>query len=191
VKEVLSITAGILFFIGFIPYGWAIWRDRNKADGVKPSKTSWIIWILLDFITLAGMAFRDAVNGQIIGTVIGGVVILVLALLYGTRGWTRLDKFSLTGAGVGLGLWLLFNSPELGILMSAAVALIGSVPTWVSAIKDPSREDKLAWTLFFFSCICALIAVPRWDTLADTVQPITFTIIETVMVIILYAPRRK
>lgn len=190
-KDDLSILAGLLFFAGLARYGWAVWRDRKNPKASKPIKVSWLIWISVDCISLAGMWARDALNGQIVGTVIGGIVVLILALFFGKPGWTKLDKFVLAGAVLGLLLWGAFDSPELGILMSGFLVLIGSIPTIRSAIENPSHEDRIAWTLYFVSCIFALLAVPRWDTLADTIQPVTFTIIETVMVIILYAPRRK
>jgi hypothetical protein len=192
-KEYLSASAlaGYSFLVSFVPYGWAILRDRKKADGMKPTKTSWFIWIAVDCISLAGMWSRDAVNGQIVGTIIGGIIILGLALKYGKPGVTPLEEKILFGAGLAVYFWVVFDTPELGILMSGILIVVGAFPTWMSAIEDPTREDKLAWTIMFVSCIFALVAIPRWDTLADTIQPISFTIIETIMMIILYVPRRK
>ena len=62
---------------------------------------------------------------------------------------------------------------------------LGSIPTFVSAWKDPSREDKLAWTIYFASCIFTMFGIQNW-TLEETAQPITFLVDETVMVYILY-----
>ncbi len=169
-KEALSVAAGILFIIGFVPYIRAI------LHGAKPAKASWLIWASLDTITLAGMYAKNTVNGQIIGAVIGAWIIAGLALKHGTAGWTKLDKFCLGGAVIGILLWQGFSSPVLGIVTSVSVVFLGSFPTFVSAWKDNSRENKLAWTIFWASCVCAVIAIPRW-TLADTAQPITFFVI--------------
>jgi len=70
-------------------------------------------------------------------------------------------------------------------MTSCAVAFIGSFPTFISAWKDPRKENKLAWTIFWLSCICAMIAIPR-ITFADAAQPTTFFLIESVMMYILY-----
>lgn len=179
-KSLLSTIAGVLFIIGFIPYILTIWRGDTK-----PAKASWIIWASLDTITLTGMFFAGSINGQILGAVIGAWIVVVLALLYGTSGWTKLDKFCLAGALLGIILWLLFDNPVLGIITSLSVVFIGSFPTFVSAWHNPAQENRLAWTIFWLSCVCAVIAIPAW-TLADAAQPIVFFIIESVMMYILY-----
>ena len=166
--------------VGFIPYIRAILRKETK-----PAKASWIIWASLDYIVLAGMIAAHTVNGQIIGAVTGATIVIGLAMKYGSTGWTKTDTFCLIGAVTGVMLWFIFSNPVFGIMISCAVAFIGSFPTFLSAWKDPSREDKLAWTIFWISCVCAVIAVPQW-TLADAAQPTTFFIIETSMMYILY-----
>lgn len=131
------------------------------------------------------MIAEHTVNGQILGAVIGATIVIGLAMKYGTPGWTKTDKFCLGGALLGIALWLVFNNPIFGIVTSCTVALLGSVPTFASAWKDPSREDKLAWTIFWTSCICAVTAIPNL-TLADAAQPITFFTIESTMMFILF-----
>lgn len=179
-KETLSVLAGLLAIAGLVPYVRAILRKETK-----PAKATWIIWAILDTVTIAGMYVEDAVNGQILGAVIGAWVVVVLALKYGIPGWTKLDKFCLGGAVLGIALWYVFSNPTFGIMMALGVIFLGSIPTFASAWKDPSREDKLAWTILFVSCVCAVIAIPQW-TLADAAPPITFFAIETVMMYILY-----
>lgn len=179
-KNVLSVLAGGLFVLGFVPYIVAILRGKTK-----PAKASWIIWASLDSITLAGMFFKGAVNGQILGAVLGAWVVVALALKYGVSGWTRLDRFCLIGAVLGIALWQVFSDPMLGIATSLCVVFVGSIPTFASAWKDPSKEDKLAWTIFWVSCICAVIAIPQW-TLVDAAQPLVFFAVENIMMYILY-----
>src|SRR3990167_1688847 len=105
-QSIFSIIAGVLFVTGFVPYIWAIFSGKTK-----PAKASWIIWGSLDSITLAGMVAKDAVNGQIIGAVMGVWIVVFLTLKYGTAGWTKLDKFCLAGAVLGIMLWQIFSSP--------------------------------------------------------------------------------
>lgn len=179
-KGMISVLAGILFIIGFVPYILAIWRGETK-----PAKASWIIWASLDSITLAGMFVKGTMNGQILGAVIGAWIVVILALRYGTPGWTKLDKFCLSGAVLGIVLWQVFSNPVLGIITSLSVVFLGSFPTFASAWRNPAQENRMAWTIFWLSCVAAMIAIPAW-TLADAAQPIVFTIIESVMMYILY-----
>lgn len=179
--KTLSVLAGLLFIAGFVPYIRAIVRRETK-----PAKASWLIWLALDVIAGMGMFAAGALNYQIVGATFGASVVVVLSLKYGsTPGWTRLDKFCLGGAALGIILWWVFHDPAVGIVTVSVVALLGSIPTFASAWRNPSNENKTAWTIYWISCVCAVIAIPRW-TLADAVQPFMFFAIESVMMCLLY-----
>jgi hypothetical protein len=179
-RSILSILAGLLYVVGFVPYIRAILRKE-----AQPAKASWIIWASLDTITLAGMIAKHAVNGLIIGALIGAWMVVILALKYGKSGWTRLDQFCLGGAVLGVALWGVSGNPTFGIVTSLGVVFLSSFPTFASAWNDPSKEDRTAWTIFFISCVVAMFAIPAW-TLADAAQPVMFLAIEAIMVFILY-----
>lgn len=179
-RSILSVLAGLLYVAAFVPYIRAILRKETQ-----PAKASWIIWASLDSITLAGMLAKHTVNGLIVCALIGAWMVAILALKYGKSGWSRLDKFSLGGAVLGVVLWGISGNPTFGIVTSLSVVFLGSFPTFASAWNDPSKEDRTAWTIFFISCVVAMFAIPA-RTLAEAAQPVTFLAIETIMVSILY-----
>ena len=179
-QNIVSVLAGVLFVVGFVPYIRAIFTGTTK-----PAKASWIIWASLDTITIAGMCAKHSLNGQIIGAVAGAWIVVALSVKYGTKGWTWLDEFCLIGAVLGVVLWKAFSNPTLGIVTSNSIVFLGSIPTFVSAFKDPTKEDKLGWTIFWLSCICAVVAIPKF-TFDDAFQPIVFLSIETIMMFLLY-----
>lgn len=180
IQHVLTVTAGILFLGAFIPYILTIVHGETQ-----PAKGSWLVWASLDSITIAGMFFKHTVNGQIVGAVVGAWAVVVLALIYGKSGWTRDDKWCLGGGLLGIALWLMLGEANFAIVASNSVIFLGAIPTFKSAWQDPSKEDKVAWTIWWFSCVAAVFAIPAW-TLADAIQPLTFFTIETMMVYILY-----
>lgn len=185
-NKILSALSGLIFIAAFFPYIRSILRGETK-----PAKASWVIWASLDTITFAGMLIRDTLNGQILAAIVGAWTVVVFAWKYGTPCWTKLDKFCLSGAVLGIALWQIFDSPELGILTSLSVVFLGSIPTFVSAWQDPGRENAVAWILYWVSCMVALLAIPAW-TLADAAQPVCFSAIETIMMFILFVkPRFK
>jgi len=106
----------------------------------------------------------------------------------GMPGWTKLDKWCIGGAVLGIILWQVFDEANFGIVISNIVIAIGSIPTFRSAWKDPSHENKLAWTMFWISCWLAVIAIPQW-TLADAAQPVTFFIVDGIVTCILFIRR--
>ena len=184
VKDIFSMLGGICAIAGFVPYIRAILLKQTK-----PAKATWVIWATLDTITFFGMYSKHALNGQMIGIVTGVWVVVVLALKYGDPGWTKLDKSCYCGAFVGIILWVAFDSPVIGIMISLSIIFLGSIPTFVSAWKDPSKENKLGWAIYWFSCVFTLAALPGW-TLEDAAQPIIFFLIETVMIYILFVRPR-
>lgn len=184
-KQILSIVAGVLFVAGFVPYIRAIVRKE-----AQPSKATWMIWAILDVVAFAGMLVKHAMNGQMAAALLCASTVAILTLKYGKAGWSRLDKVCLGGAVLGIVLWKIFNDPVLGIVTSLIVLFLGGIPTFVSAWHDPSKEDRTTWTILWVSCIVAVIAIPRL-TLADAAQPITFLMIENVMVFILYTRPRS
>lgn len=187
-KDILSIIAGILFFAGFVPYIFAIFGRTllfKKIERAQPQKVSWMIWIGLDAITLVGMFLKHSVNGQLIGTIAGGSVVLVLAFIYGKPGWSKVEKTVLEAAMYGAVIGFMLGEPNVTIFINAVILVVGSIPTFISAWSNPENENRMAWTLYFFSCVVALFAIPAW-TIEDAVQPISFTIIETTMMYILY-----
>lgn len=183
-QKTLAALSGILFLAAYVPY------IRGILNGTQhPMKSSWFIWALLDSITFFGMLAQQAVNPQIAASVLGCWTVFLLTLKYGKPGLNRLDIVCLAGAALGIGLWIAFDSPRLGLAMSLAVTFLGSLPTFVSAWKEPRDESRPAWILFGLSSVCATIAIPA-HTFKDAGQPLVFLLISAVMVAILFAPKR-
>lgn len=182
-QKAISYLSGIIFLAAFFPYIRAILRKQTV-----PSKASWIIWASLDSITLAAMWTAGTMNGQIVGAMAGAWIVAILSLFYGKAGWTHLDIFCLGGGALGVGLWWLFNNPVIGIVVSVTVVFLAAFPTFRTGWQEPEKEDRTAWTLYWISCMLALIAIPTW-TLGNAAQPISFSVIETTMLILLWRPR--
>ena len=179
-QNLLNVVAGVLFVVAFVPY------IRSIVNGqTKPTKASWLIWASMDSVLFTGMLAKHAVNGQIVGAICGAWTVFFLALKYGVPGWTKIDKICMGGTLLAVVLWKLSGNATIGILTSLISGLLGSIPTFVSVWQDPSRENKTAWTIYWLSCLCAICAVPKW-TFADAGQPITFLLIETTVVYLLF-----
>ncbi|HLI30203.1 MAG TPA: hypothetical protein VKV79_03765 [Terriglobia bacterium] len=183
-KHILSLAAGVVFVAGFVPYIRAIVRKE-----AQPSKATWMIWTILNIVTFSGMLAKHTLNSQMTAALLCAAAVAVLAVKYGKPGWTRLDKLCLGGAVLGVALWEFFHDPVLGIVTSLIVLFLGGIPTFVSAWRDPGKEDRTAWTLLWISCVFTVIAIPAF-TLADAAQPLTFLMIENIMVFILYTRPR-
>lgn len=174
----MDILSGILFFIAFLPYAWAITHHQTV-----PSPVTWAIWASIDTLALAAMWKKKTVNGQIIGAVAGAWIIAALAVHFGKSSFEPVEWFAAVGAAIGIVLWLTTGDAMLALVLSQIATFIGAIPTFVDAYRNPTQEDPIAWTIWFASCVCALLAIRTWK-LAEALQPITFTAIETPMVVL-------
>lgn len=176
----LSLTAGILYVVGYIPYIHSILKGTTK-----PVLSSWLIFATLDIITIAGMLSKDVLSGQMIGATAGSGIIATLAFVRGTSGWKALDIVCVTGAVIGLLLWTFSGDATLSIFLNISVMFIGCIPTFVSAWKNPLHENKVTWLIQLVSCVLQVIAIPSW-TLAGASQPIGFLLMESIMVYLVW-----
>ncbi|MDD5252150.1 MAG: hypothetical protein PHT12_06000 [Patescibacteria group bacterium] len=138
---------------------------------------------------MGGMLASGAYNGQIIAATLAAWAVFALSIRLGKPGWSKTDRFCLALAVLGIILWLVFRNPVFGIVASLVADFLGAIPTAISAWHDPTRENKLAWAIFWLGGLSATLAVPQW-TLAHAAQPLVFFAEENLILgIILFRSR--
>lgn len=172
--------SGILFIGGFIPYAISIVRKETE-----PVKVTWTLGFILDLIVLLGMLDKGKANFQIVGAVFGCGLTMLLSWFYGAKGYKPIDIISGVGALLGIALWKIFGDSVVGIVIACATMFIACIPMIQATWDDPSKEDKLSWTIFFISCVFATLAVKEWS-LVVAAQPVTFLAIELIMVLLVW-----
>ena len=175
----MNTLSGVLFFVGFLPYVWTIVNGQTV-----PSPVSWAIWASVDTLALMAMRKEKATSGQLTGAVCGAWVVTTLALVFGKPAIGSIEWVSITGAVTGIILWQKTGNALTQIVCSQVAVFIGAIPTFANAYSNPSLEDPIAWSICLASCICALFAIKKWN-LANALQPLTFTTIETIMVFLI------
>ena len=170
--------SGILFFIAFVPYIWAILQGQ-----ATPSPVSWGIWASVDTLSFFAMKKEKVPIGQITGAVIGAWIVTLLAIIFGKPTMGSIEWVSVLGATLGIVLWKSTGNAVTAIVCAQIAVLVGAVPTLVGAYAVPQQEDPIAWAIWFVSCIFALLAIENWN-LKEALQPVTFTTIESAMIIL-------
>ena len=174
----MNTASGVLFIVAFLPYIWAIVNHQTV-----PSPVSWAIWASVDTLAFLAMKKEKALNGQIIAAVAGAWTITIFALVFGKPTMGSIEWVSIVGAVIGIVLWQKTGNAILAIICSQVATFAGAIPTFVGGYMNPSQENPIAWSIWLVSCICALFAIKKWN-LANALQPITFTAIEVVMVVL-------
>lgn len=174
----MNIVSGVLFFIAFLPYVLAIVNGQTV-----PSPVSWAIWASVDTLVFLAMRKEKAMSGQVTGAVAGAWIITILALIFGKPIIESIEWVSIAGAVIGIVLWQITGNAILAIICAQVALFAGAIPTFIGAYANPAQEDPIAWFIWLTSCVCALLAIKKWD-LANALQPLTFTAIEAIMVIL-------
>jgi hypothetical protein len=178
--------AGILSLAAFAPYILSILRKETK-----PNRASWFIWLVVSLII--ALSYRDAGAEYAfimpVAYTIGAAIIASLSLKYGTGGWTRFDRVCLIGAGIGLTMWVTFNSPMSALLISLFMNFLGTLPTIRKAYYQPETENRLAWTLFSLGNLLNLFAIQEW-TFAMVVYPVSMVFIVGSVTVLVLIPNR-
>ena len=180
----MNALSGILFFIAFLPYAWAIIHHQTI-----PSPVSWAIWASVDTFSL--MAIKKAAKekgekvatGQLTGAIAGAWIITALALVFGKSTMGAVEWITIAVAAIGILLWKTTGHAILALVCAQIATLAGGIPTIVDGYRNPAQENPVAWTIWWLSCIFALIAIKNWRKLEDVLQPLIFTAIETAMLV--------
>lgn len=180
IRYIFSVLAGVLVAIAYFLYIYAILKK-----GAKPCRVTWFTWAILDVVIVTGMIAKCALNSQMAMITMGALVVAILSVKYGKKGWNWVDVSCLAGAAAGIFFWWLSGNSIVGLLIVLGVNCLGSFSTFVSVWEDPSRESRTAWLTTWLSSLSATAAIPAW-TIVDAAQPIIFAAIGTVMVCLLY-----
>ncbi len=178
--EFFAHIGGVLMCAALVRYAIPIIQKKTR-----PVIASWAIWAGLDALTALGMYKAGTLNPQIAAAAGGAGVILLLAIRFGKSGWTQIDKICFMVGLAAIAGWYFSGNPTVAVSLSLLAVLIGCIPTFVSAMEDASREDKLAWVLVGASSAFTVASITHW-TFNDAAQPLTFLGSQAVMLWILY-----
>lgn len=185
---VLIALSAVLTLVAAIPYMVEIVRGKTK-----PRIVSWFTWSILTGISCAA-AFADghiATGILLLCATIEVLMIVLLGLKHGDRKFEPLDITCQIAAFVGLGLWLIFNSPAVAVIAAVTIDLIGAIPTLKHAWLKPHEETWIAFGLSGLGGLCTVLVVTDWHVTAVAYPLYIFVVNILTAALILVSPRRK
>lgn len=143
----LGKIAGVLAFLGYIPYLLSIVRRKTL-----PNPATWWIWTIMGGILFASYYLEG--NREAIWVpfsyFIGPTVTGILSLKYGRNEFGSFEKYCLGGAAFSLILWQV-SGPVVALTMLIMIDLIAIAPTLRKTYFKPDSEDPLAWSIFWIA----------------------------------------
>lgn len=163
VKEVLSVLAVVLAFVGYLPY----YRDvlRHKTH---PHVYSWWLWTLLTALIVAlqvkggaGSAVWVTVS---VGLLAGGVA--VLSLRDGKKDITLSDSIVAILSLIAIGFWLIVDQPEISIILAVAADMLAFVPTVRKSWNKPYSETLEMYLITTLRFVFVVLAIESYSLLS-------------------------
>ena len=146
---------------------YAVYARGVVRGEVVLSRASWLIWAPLLWLTVlsswqggAGMVMVKTLT-----TAVGVTVIAVLALRFGTGGWSRSDRVCFVVTLVGIAGWAISADPVVGLALFILADGVGAIPTIRDVLRDPGRERPAYWLICTLTCALSvgLISAHAWS----------------------------
>jgi hypothetical protein len=189
IPAVLLTTGTSLVTLSIVPYIKDIIRGN-----AKPRLLSWAIWTLLLGLTALVSWQEHQMSSAALSaaSMFGCFIVAVLAARYTNFEFTRLERYSLLGAVLGIGLWLLFDSPMLVLLTAITVDAVAYLPTFANGWHNPHHESMTMFVISAFGSGLVLIAaVLDHASSQGLAYPLYSVIFGSIMVGILLTRRQK
>ncbi len=165
IKIALGIIGGVLIAGSFIPYIHGIVKSKTE-----PHVYTWFIWSITHMI--AALAILEGNGGLFaaLSVASGGVLsftIFLMSLRQGTRNITIFDTATLIIAILAVFIWWKLDHPEWAIIIVAFIDILGFLPTVRKTWIEPHSESIVAWTLYAFGNMAALLAITSYSIMTS------------------------
>jgi hypothetical protein len=189
VPTVLLTTGTSLVTLSILPYIKDIVRGKTK-----PRFLSWAIWtLLLGLTAVVSWQEHQISSAALAGTsTFACFVVAVMAARYTSFKFTRLEQYSLLGAGLGFVLWLVFDNPMLVLVTTITVDAIAYVPTFANGWRNPHHESISSFCMGALGSAFVLVAaLLSHATSQGLLYPLYSAVFGSIMVGILLTRRKN
>jgi len=148
--------AGFIALISVVPYLISIVQGRTK-----PERASYLIWFIVDIISIASyisVGARTTIWTGLVLTFTGSLV-LILSIKHGIGGFSKFDLTCLLLALIGIVVWVGSKDAVLALYFVTFVNFIGYLPTIKKAYFLPKTENTLSWALVAGASTLNLVAL--------------------------------
>lgn len=156
------------------------------AGKAKPHRVTRLIVWLAAVAGVLGILGSNNTAGIIFAYIFlaRATYLLVMALIYGVGGATRLDRYCLVIGILALVLYVVTGSGLLAISFGILADLIGYIPTFVKTWRKPKSEDP---TFFIIEAVASLFAVfAIWELRVDILFPVYFVLCSLAVVLLIF-----
>jgi hypothetical protein len=186
-KELIAVAGALVAAVSTIPYIIDTVKGRTK-----PNIVTWFTWTLLTLIAaLAAFASHEPKSAYLLlaNTFCTGLVVAV-GLRYGTAKYSWFDGLCQLGTVAGLVLWLVFNSPTIGIVVPLTIDFIGMLPTLRHSWLKPAEETWQTFLIGVVAPLLTIVSLTRYN-IASLLFPLYLFLANAAIVAVVITRRRQ
>src|SRR5712691_6833852 len=160
----MGIVAGVFAFADIGLYIIAIFGRDYRGRRIKktvPNRATWIIWASVGIILAASYDAAGATDTIWfpIAYALGFIIIAALSIPHGEGGIVLTDLLCLFGAAASAWAWWEFSSPQIALFATISMDAFGAIPTVKKSWREPSKENRLAWSSGFIGSVANVLAI--------------------------------
>ncbi len=184
--QFFGVAAPIISLIAFVPYLKSIFKGETK-----PSAASWWTWAILALVATTSAWVGGApwpvllLPGWLFVSQLG---VAILSIKYGDNHWDKKNKVYVGGAILSILIWIVTGNPLIALGLTILSDLFASMPNFRHVARNPEQEDKLAWSLGWFSGLFVILAIQHWS-FVESAWAIYFILNYTVIMYFIYRKR--
>ncbi len=159
IRNLLSISAGLIMLFSFLPYGRDIIRGR-----VRPARSTRLMMVLLLGVSLLQQKSLGSgwLVAMTVGDFIGAVAILLLSFRRGIGGLKRIDLVCYVLLLADVSVWISTSNALLALHLSILADLIAMTPVFVKTWRQPWTETPLFFALGVIAPVLNIIGAGKY-----------------------------
>jgi len=161
-KNILGLIAVSLSIASYLVYFWTIYKGYTKPHGF-----TWFAWGTISAVGLAAVWVSGGGSGTwvIAVNVLANYAIAGIAFYQKRVVYDKFDWLALSGALIGLALWVITHNPFYAVLLVSASDAIAATPTIRKAYRLPFEENP---NTFIFGIACQVLSLFAMTTFSPS-----------------------
>lgn len=186
-QDLIGIVSALIGIYAFYPYLRDILRRRTH-----PHIFTWAVWSLLMLTGFAVQITEGAGAGAWLTGALGGLnlLVLILALKYGEKSFTRSDWVMLSVSLLAIPLWVVTQNPLWSVILISLIDVVAFLPTFRKSWFKPHEETLETFTLIGFSVLLSFAALET-VSVTTVLFPATLFAVNAVFVIMSLIRRKQ
>jgi hypothetical protein len=177
VQEIIGITSGLVGIYAFYPFI----KGMIKRTVPKPCRGTWWTYFFIDVLLFATSLMEGATItlALVTGYVLGAGSVAFLSLQYGVGGTSIVEKIAFVLTAIAATVTFV-GYTELGLVIAVGAMFVASFPTFEKSWTEQS-EDFVFWLVMTIAATGNVISINDWTSWQIVIMPISFFVIEIVV----------